>query len=64
MEAVKLCTLAAETGEHFAEFMLGSAYENGIGGLQKDDIKAQEWYRRSAEHGNLDAKAKLLQDNC
>jgi TPR repeat protein len=35
------------------------AFENGQGGLQKDDKKAVEWYRKAAEQGNAQAQTYL-----
>ena len=38
---------------------LGWQYQNGRGGLAKDEIKALDWYRKSAAHGNNVAMANI-----
>src|ERR1700761_6387803 len=43
---------AAEDGDAVAMFDLGSACENGSGGLVKSDASAVQWYRKSAQAGN------------
>ena len=39
-------------------FYLAKCYENGQG-VEKDFIKAVEWYTKSAKQGDMDAKSKL-----
>jgi TPR repeat protein len=34
-------------------------YQNGRGGLSKDDVEASKWYRKGAEQGNAAAQAYL-----
>jgi len=38
----------ADLGNPYAQFDLGSMYENGLGGLPKDERKAVELYKKSA----------------
>ena len=45
--------LADKNGQ--AMYLMGSAYANGIG-VEKDDVQALEWFRRSAEHGNVNGE--------
>src|SRR6266511_6460200 len=41
---------AAENGDKFAQYNLGRCYELGIG-VEKDEFKAFEHYRKSVENG-------------
>ena len=43
-EAIKLFRLAAQEGNAYAQFNLGSAYANGRG-VPQDDKEAIKWYR-------------------
>ena len=38
-----------------AQYELGRRYRNGSGGLEKDEVRATEWYSRAAEQGHPDA---------
>jgi TPR repeat protein len=38
-----------EQGDVKAQHNLGVFYENGLGGVPKDDVKAAEWYLKAAE---------------
>lgn len=49
----------AEGGDATAMASLGRMYENGRGGLAKDDVQAVQWYRRGAEAGNAQAMGRL-----
>jgi TPR repeat protein len=52
----ELC-IKAEQGDAMAYFKLGEAYEKGDG-VQKDIVKAKEWYRKASEQDeNSIAKA-------
>jgi TPR repeat protein/GTP-binding protein EngB required for normal cell division len=42
-----------------AQCNLGVMYENGYGGLPKDDVKAVEWYHKAAEQGHALAQKNL-----
>jgi len=42
----------AEKGNHDAMYSIGYRYLEGIGGLPKNSIKAQEWFKKSADAGN------------
>jgi TPR repeat protein len=41
-----------------AMFYLGIMYYDG-NGIDKDESKAKEWWKKSANRGNLDAKFRL-----
>jgi TPR repeat protein len=49
----------AEGGSAAAMANLGSMYEEGRGGLTKNDAEAAQWYRRGAEAGSGQAMASL-----
>ena len=49
----------AAGGDPEAQFTLGKNYEAGRGGLKKDYSEAANWYRKSAEQGNVYAQASL-----
>ena len=49
---------AAEKGEADAQYKLGEMYYAGKD-VQKDDAKAEKWYRKAAEQGFADAQAIL-----
>jgi hypothetical protein len=50
---------AAEAGDAAGMAHLGMMYENGRGGLPKDDSQAVNWYRKAAAAGNDYAVAAL-----
>lgn len=52
-------TKAAEQGIAIAQSCLGSCYENGECGIEKDQTKAVEWYTKAAEQGHAGAQNKL-----
>jgi TPR repeat protein len=41
------------------EFAIGTIYEDGGDGVQKNLATAKEWYRKASEHGNADSKTRL-----
>jgi TPR repeat protein len=49
----------AAAGDSEAQFSLGKNYESGRGGLKKSYSEAANWYRKSAEQGNVYAQASL-----
>ncbi len=49
----------AAAGDPEAQFSLGKNYEAGRSGLKKDYAEAANWYRKSAEQGNIYAQASL-----
>jgi TPR repeat protein len=49
----------ADSGDGNAMANLGRMYEDGRGGLAKDDAEAVQWYRRGAEARNGQAMASL-----
>ena len=49
----------ADGGDGASMASLGRMYEDGRGGLAKDDAEAVRWYRRGAEAGNGQAMASL-----
>lgn len=48
----------AESGDAQAQFELGQAYEDGKA-VAQDDVKAAEWFRKSADQGNAQAENSL-----
>jgi TPR repeat protein len=58
-EALPLFLKAAEAGNAEAAFYLGVMYENGQGGLAKDDAQALNWYRTAADRGNASGMRNL-----
>ena len=51
--------VAANGGSAAAEFRLGVMFEKGDDGLPADRNQATTWYRKSAEHGNVQAMHNL-----
>ncbi len=49
----------AAKGDPEAQFNLAKNYEAGRGGLKRDYVEAERWYRRSAEQGDPFAQASL-----
>jgi TPR repeat protein len=49
----------ADGGNATAMAYLGRMYEQGRGGLAKDETEAVQWYRRGADAGNGQAMARL-----
>ena len=49
---------AAEQGHAAAQYMLGLCYELGEG-VEQDQVKAVEWYRKAAEQGQAVAHCSL-----
>ena len=50
------CT--ADEGDAEGEYYLGNCYYNGEG-VEKDEVKAFEWYKKAAEQGYVEAQFKL-----
>ncbi len=48
----------ADTGKAEGQYALGEMYATGKG-VQKDDIKAVEWYQKASAQGHVDAQASL-----
>jgi TPR repeat protein len=57
--SVTLFRRHAERGDALAMAELGRMYEQGRGGLAKDETEAVQWYRRGADAGNGQAMASL-----
>ena len=49
----------AEKGNDDAMYSIGYRYLEGIGGLAKNNAKAQEWFKKSADTGNQHALMML-----
>jgi TPR repeat protein len=49
----------AAAGDPEAQFTLGKNYEAGRSGLKQSYAEAANWYRKSAERGNVYAQASL-----
>lgn len=56
-EAVKYFRKAADQGHTWAQYMLGSCYEDGDGVIQ-DYIEAAKWYKKAADQGLAEAKTR------
>ncbi len=52
------CRAAAEQGNVYAQFLVGSAYRFGDG-VPQDYAEAMKWYRHAAEQGYADAENAL-----
>ena len=50
---------AAEEGEPYAQFLLGTACLQGLGGEKKDLKKAKEWFLKAAKQGETQAQVLL-----
>ena len=61
-EAFNWLRLAAEQGDADAQFGLGWMFNNGEG-VEKDYIKGDEWYIKSAAQGNVFAQYNLCYNN-
>jgi uncharacterized protein (TIGR02145 family) len=59
IEAVQRLKLLAERDHANAQLMLGKCYVNGFG-VAENYIKAEELFRKVAEHGNIDAESEML----
>jgi hypothetical protein len=57
-DAPRLLTRAAEKGQPVAQYRLGILYERGFG-LERDHVKAADWYGRAAAQGNRKAMHNL-----
>ncbi len=53
-KAIEIITALADRNAQ-ATYLMGSAYANGVG-VEKSDAKAVEWFRRSAEKGNVNGQ--------
>jgi TPR repeat protein len=49
----------ADTGDRSSQLLLGSLYEEGKQGLQKNLKKAAHWYRKAADQGDAQAQYNL-----
>ncbi|MBX7246650.1 MAG: redoxin domain-containing protein [Candidatus Sumerlaeaceae bacterium] len=58
-QAMKWKTKAAESGDAYALFEVGYSLNNGLNGLEKDPVKAMDYFRRSAAAGYKDAQRML-----
>jgi TPR repeat protein len=56
--AVRLFRPLAETGDAFAQFVVGFAFSNGRG-VKQDDKEATKWFRLAAEQGYAAAQNNL-----
>jgi len=51
-DALPLFREAADAGDATGMSYMGMMYENGRGGVPKDDAQALDWYRKAAHAGN------------
>ena len=58
-EAVEWFGKAAAQGSAQAQWIMGFMYENGRGGLAKNDAQAVEWFRKAAAQGHAEAQFSL-----
>src|SRR5688500_813090 len=49
----------AEAGDDEAQRAVGAAYEMGLEGVDIDPAEAADWYRQSADQGNVEAQYRL-----
>ena len=61
-KAVEWFTWSAETGNQYAQYMLGKLYLTGQG-MQQDQAQAIAWFSRSAAQGNQYAQFFLERQN-
>jgi hypothetical protein len=59
VQALALFRRAVSQGDARAKMYLGTMYEDGRGGLLKDEIQAVYWYRESAIQGCMSAMHRL-----
>ena len=57
-EALKWCRMAAERGDDWAQYRMGTCYKDGKG-VEKNRSEAIKWYRKAADKGNELAADKL-----
>src|ERR1035437_10044439 len=57
-EATRWFRRAADLGFPDAQFLLGSAYDDGKG-VEKDSVEAVRWYRLAADQGDATAQSAL-----
>lgn len=51
---------SAEGSNLVGQYFLGNYYENGIGiGTSKDEVKAHQWYKKSAEGENVNLQGEM-----
>ena len=58
-KAFEIIKVLADKNDH-AMYLMGAAYANGIG-VEKDDVRAVEWFRRSAAKGNANGQYWLAE---
>jgi hypothetical protein len=59
MELLLKAASSTDSDAKYAEELLGSIYETGAFGFQRDPHRALGWYRRAATHGNPKAQYAL-----
>ena len=59
LDPISMYRRAAEMGDPKGMYKLGVCYEDGKGGLTKDEAKAMEWYQKAAEAGEVAAMSHL-----
>ncbi|MDP3652636.1 MAG: hypothetical protein Q8R67_13225 [Rhodoferax sp.] len=57
-EAVKWLRKAADSGSANAQYLLGDAYEVGVG-VAKDEMQAEHWWAKAAAAGSAAGRAKV-----
>lgn len=56
---IQALTNKANSGNSSAQFKLAFMYENGKGGLKRDESYAISWYEEAARNGNKAASKRL-----
>lgn len=57
--AIKLLHMAADRGDSEAQFNLGSHYQKGDWGLEKDPVQAFTWFHKAAEGGHSGGQMEI-----
>ena len=62
--ALRYFQLASDHGNARAQYIMGNMFENGIGVIRKDVVKATKFYTKASQQGHQKAtdKLRLLND--
>ncbi|KAG0261028.1 hypothetical protein DFQ27_003170, partial [Actinomortierella ambigua] len=58
-EALRWVTMAVAQGCPTGQALLGWMHENGLGGVERDDLMAEQLYRKAADQGSSTAQCSL-----
>lgn len=59
-KAIPFVKRAAELGNAEAQYNYGYALEKGIGGIEKNEVEAFNWYKKSSDNGFNDGHYKMM----